>query len=424
MIPGTESSAPAVAEPVELELPDALRLAVEMQRNRQFEGAETLYGRILKVAPEHPDALHLLGLLMHQRGSSEQGIALIERASGHVPAFAGCHNNLGNIHASRGDTAAAIAAYRRALALAPEDADLHNNLGALERARGDFPAARAAYLRAIELDPEHLQAHNNLGLLHAAQGDLQGAVSYYCQALQLMPGHPDGRKLLGMTYYTMGKIEEAAEVFRQWREDEPEHPVAVHMHAACSGQAVPPRAPDNYIEYTFDRFADSFETQLNERLNYQAPQLCARLLARYLDAPARQYMVLDAGCGTGLCGPLVAPWAGTLAGVDLSRGMLDHAQTKGVYADLYKAELTEFLGASPAQWDVLLSADTLCYFGDLRQVLAAAGTACRPGGWLFMTVEALRDPAATPLPAGTAWALCAHGLAPPGQPGERRLRPA
>ena len=36
-------------------------------------------------------------------------------------------------------------------------------------------------------------------------------------------------------------------------------------------------------------------------------------------------------------GPLVAPWARTLGGVDLSRGMLDRAQTKGVYSDLFKA---------------------------------------------------------------------------------------
>ena len=87
----------------------------------------------------------------------------------------------------------------------------------------------------------------------------------------------------------------------------------------------------------------------------------------------------------------MAPWARTLAGVDLSRGMLDQAQTKGVYHDLYKAELTEFLRLSPEQWDVILSADTLCYFGDLHAVITAAGQALRPGGTLVFTVEALPD---------------------------------
>jgi predicted TPR repeat methyltransferase len=151
------------------------------------------------------------------------------------------------------------------------------------------------------------------------------------------------------------------------------------------------RAPDEYVEYTFDRFAASFEQQLTERLEYQAPQLCAAMLQRHLPPPAADLVMLDAGCGTGLCGPLVAPWARTLAGVDLSRGMLDQAQTKGVYADLYKAELTEFLQLSPGQWDVILSADTLCYFGELQTVLHAAAKALRASGRLVFTVEALAD---------------------------------
>ena len=40
-----------------------------------------------------------------------------------------------------------------------------------------------------------------------------------------------------------------------------------------------------------------------------------------LDA-SRSLDVLDAGCGTGLCGPLVAPYARRLVGVDLSEAML------------------------------------------------------------------------------------------------------
>ena len=379
-----------------MDLADALRLAVEMHQNRLLEGAETLYRRILAAAPQQPDALHFLGMARHQLGHSEEGIALIERAATLVPGFAGFHNNLGNIHVLRGDLAAATLAYERATALAPDSADLQNNLGALYRAENRFEEARAHYLRAIALDPQHLNAHNNLGLLHAAEGDIQGAISYYCKSLELMPNNPDGRKLLGFTYYATGKVTEAAEVFRQWLVDEPRHPVARHMHAACSGEGVPDRAPDDYVEATFDGFAESFETLLNEHLHYKAPQLCAAMLAKHLPAPQRQFAVLDAGCGTGLCGPLAAPWARTLGGVDLSRGMLDRAQTKGVYTDLYKAELTEFLRESKGQWDVVVSADTLCYFGDLHPLMAEASVAVRAGGTLVFTVETLDEALALP----------------------------
>ena len=381
----------ATTGPTELGLDDALQMAVGMHQNRQLEGAEQLYRRILSVAPDHPDALHLLGMALHQTGRSDEGIAAIRRAISLVPGFAGYHNNLGNIHMARGQLAEATAAYEQASALAPANADLHNNLGALYRAQQRNDEARTAWLHAIELDPRQLNAHNNLGQLAAAQGDVPEAIGWYCKAIELLPEHPDGHQLLGMAYYTMGKVAEAAEVFRQWLAAKPGHPTARHMLAACSGENVPARASDDYVETTFDHFADSFETQLNERLGYQAPQLCARMLERHLPAPAKQFEVLDAGCGTGLCGPLVAPWARVLAGVDLSRGMLDHAKTKGVYSDLYKAELTEFLRESPGQWEVLLSADTLCYFGDLMPLMAAARGSVKAGGLLVFTVEALPD---------------------------------
>ncbi len=388
----TDAAQPA---PAEVTLADALKMAIEMQQNRLYDGAETLYRRILQASPGLPDALHFLGMLLYQRGQAEEGIGCIEQALDRDPSYAGAYNNLGNIHASRGDLLPATLAYQRALALAEpqstEAADLHNNLGALYKVQKRFDEARVAYERAITIHARHVNAHNNLGLLCAAQGDLEGAIRCYITALELMPGNTDGRKMLGITYYTVGKIAEAAEVFRQWLQREPEHPVARHMYAACSGVNTPQRAPDDYVEYTFDRFAASFEQQLTERLDYKAPQLCAAMMQRHLPPPAADLVVLDAGCGTGLCGPLVAPWARALAGVDLSRGMLDQAQTKGVYADLYKAELTEFLQLSPGQWDVVLSADTLCYFGDLQAFMRATAQALRPRGWLVFTVEALAD---------------------------------
>ena len=377
----------------EVSFDDALQMAIDLHRNNQLEGAVDLYSRLLQAAPDHPDALHLLGMARHQMGRSDEGVDLIQRAIMAEPQYVGYLNNLGNIHMSRGEVDKALSAYQKAVELDDSNADLHNNLGALYKAQQRFEEARAAYERAIALNARHINAHNNMGLLYAALGDRPGAISYYVKALELMPGDSSARRLLGSTYYAMGRIQDAAEVYRQWMVYEPTHPTARHMYAACTKQDVPDRAPDDYIEQAFDTFADSFESVLNERLAYQAPQLCADMLARHLPPPHKQFVMLDAGCGTGLCGPLMAPWAKALAGVDLSRRMLDRAQTKGVYGDLYKAELTEFLQLSPHQWDVVLSADTLCYFGDLTKVVAASADALKPGGLLIFTVESLPEDA-------------------------------
>ena len=97
--------------------------------------------------------------------------------------------------------------------------------------------------------------------------------------------------------------------------------------------------------------------------------------------------VLDAGCGTGLCGALVAPFARRLVGVDLSQGMLAHAKEKNVYHALIKAELTDYLRDNSEGFDLIVSADTLVYFGDLKGVMAAFAEALRPNGLLVFTLE-------------------------------------
>ena len=91
-----------------------------------------------------------------------------------------------------------------------------------------------------------------------------------------------------------------------------------------------------------------------------------------------------------------APWARRLEGVDLSPGMLQQARARGVYQALEAGELVAHLRARGAAWDLVASADTLCYFGPLETFAAAAHHALRAGGLLVFTVEAHADQAGQP----------------------------
>jgi predicted TPR repeat methyltransferase len=106
-------------------------------------------------------------------------------------------------------------------------------------------------------------------------------------------------------------------------------------------------------------------------------------------AASKSLDVLDAGCGTGLCGPLIAPYSRRLVGVDLSARMLARARDRDVYDELVKHELTAYMAGFAGAFDVIVSADTLVYFGPLEGVVAAASSALRPGGRLVFTVEEL-----------------------------------
>jgi len=362
-----------------------------MHREGRLQDAEMVYRRILEVFPEHPDVLHFLGLLKHHSGRQQEAAELIRRAIAQVPDFPDYHLNLGNVLVESHDIPAAIQEYRRTLELRPDFANAWNNLGTMQRYTDRHEEAERSYLKAIELAPEHVDAHNNLGSLYSDQGDAKRATDYFCRAIVLQPDHPDGHKLLGVAWYLLGETAKAAEAFREWLRIDPDNPEAQHLVAATSGEPAPERCSDAYLEYTFDHFASSFEQKLVSALKYRAPDLLHRALEERLPPPQRQYRILDAGCGTGLCGPLLKPWASELVGVDLSGGMLAEARNKQCYDHLEKAELTAWLGAHTNSFDHIVSADTLCYFGALETIIGTAAAALKPGGTLAFTVERIDD---------------------------------
>ena len=371
----------------EVTLAEAMAIGVAYQKHGQLAEAAQIYRRVLEAAPGHPDALHFSGVLAHQEGRSEEAVSLIERSLAADPEQADCHSNLGIVHRDCGRLEAAADAYRRAIAINPAHANAYSNLGVVLRALGRPEESEAAYRRAIEIEPAHIGAYHNLGTLLASVGRTKEAVVCYCKVTTLSANQPETRRLLAMAHCTLGETDKAVAIFEEWLAAEPDNPVAAHMLAACSGRAVPARASDAFVERIFDVFASSFDTKL-EALSYRAPAIVGALVADAGLTRDRRLDVLDAGCGTGLCGPLVAPYARTLTGVDLSARMLAQAQEKGVYDELVKGELTAFLAARPGAYDLIVSADTLVYFGDLAAVIAATARALRPGGLFIFTVEA------------------------------------
>lgn len=372
--------------PSELTVDQAIELAKGLQQRLALNEAETIYRRILAHIPGHPDALHFLGLLQHQRGRPGEATRLIAQAIKEAPEYVDAHNNLGNIYREQDRLNEAEACYRRVIELTPENAAVYNNLGTVLRAKGLLSEAGAAYQKAIEINPNFPNPFENMGNLLSQQGRVTEAVAHYSQAIVLNPDHPGSKKMLGIALSSLGRVEEAANVFREWAEKEPENPVARHLLAACSGEEVPQRAADAYVKQVFDNFAVRFEERL-ERLEYRAPKLVAEAVAKIYGEPAGDLDILDAGCGTGLCGPLLRPYARRLEGVDLSPGMLARARSTKCYDALEEAELTGFIGSRKDGYDVIVSADTLCYFGDLGEVMAAAAAAVRPGGQFVFTVE-------------------------------------
>lgn len=378
-----------------LELGRRLQLAMNLLRDEQLEQAEVALDAILAQWPGEPNALHFQGILRHLQGRSTEGVALIRKALDQLPQNPGMWNNLGNVLVESQHLNEAVDAYRASVAAAPglpASADALNNLGTVLRRQLDWAGAEQAYRDALALRPDFVSAWYNLSLTLLGQERVAEGLEANSRAITLSPRDMQPRNQVIRALLTLGEREQAAQLYREWLESEPDNPVAQHQLAACLGQDTPARASDAYVEEVFDSFASSFDVKL-EKLGYRAPSLVAQALGQAAGEPAAALDICDAGCGTGLCGPLLRPWARRLAGCDLSVGMLRQAKPRGCYDVLHKAELVHYLQTQPGAFDAVVSADTLCYFGGLDTVAAAARTSLRPGGLLIFTVEALPDDA-------------------------------
>jgi protein O-GlcNAc transferase len=166
---------------------------------------------LLAREPDHPDALHLLGLVVYRAGRLDEARALINRALARDPGNAVFHANLGNVEKDAGDAQAAAASYRRALAADPRMSAPRNNLGTLLLAQGDLDAAIDCFRAVVEEAPQHARAWHNLGNALARRGDVAGAASAYRRAVAAQPDYADAWSDLGLALGLLGDHAGAAQ---------------------------------------------------------------------------------------------------------------------------------------------------------------------------------------------------------------------
>lgn len=370
----------------ELTVPEAMDLAMKLHRQGQREAAEAVYRAVLEAVPDHPDALNFLGVLSDQEGRSVEAERLIRRALERVPDYPDFVNNLGNVLKGAGRLQEAEAAYRKVLGLEPDHPGALNNLGVVLKAQGRLEEAVATLQTTVARWPEHSGAHLNLGNALLRLGRIREAVAFHLEAIALNPNLTNSLKLRIYALRCTGRRAEALKLIDGWLVSEPESAAAHHLRAAISGEGVPDRASDRFVTETFDNFAAHFD-ELLRNLAYRAPEILAEAVAEELPPPGADLDVADAGCGTGLCGPLLRPFARNLVGIDLSPAMVERARQRGVYDELVTAELTEFFSTRHDEYDLIVSADTLCYFGALESIFAAAAGALRGRGRFTFTLE-------------------------------------
>lgn len=367
--------------------PDArCNLGNLLQAVGDLDGAESCYREVVRKHPDFVNAWNNLGVLMRRLERLEEAEWAYRQAIKLDPGHSRAYNNLGEIALKRGSPVDAIVACEEAIRLAPGFAEAYRNLAQALLAAQRPAEAVAASEHALELGGE---AYEQLGLALFNQGLVPEALAALRQAWKLNSSSDNVTHILGNLLYRTGQTQEAIEVYRNWLATNPDNPVAIHMLAAWNsmmGEDIPARASDHYVTTVFDGFASSFDSKL-EKLDYCAPRLSVEMLSEYLGEPKGDLRILDAGCGTGLSAPLLRAYASLLGGVDLSAAMIDQARKRQMYDFLVIQELTCYLEGCEKAFEVILSVDTLVYFGNLSPLVKAVWHALVPGGIFVFTLE-------------------------------------
>ena len=201
----------------------ALNLAVQQHQAGRLAEAETIYRQILQLQPNHPDALHLLGMIAFQSGQSQRAAELIRQAIDVNPSTAIYQNNLGMALRECGRLDEAAAAYHRAIELQPDYAEPHNNLGNILKDKGDDAGAIAAFENAVRLQPGFAEAHYNLGCVLQKQKQLDEAVAAFRRAITIKPNLIEAHNNLGLTLTQMKLFDEAQAAFGELLKLKPDY---------------------------------------------------------------------------------------------------------------------------------------------------------------------------------------------------------
>ena len=396
------------------------------------------------IRPGEAAFLHNLGQAALSGGRLSQAVAAFEAAAVFDRERAELRYHLAIALLARGapdDAEEAVIALRQAGTLGMDSADLHRQLGAallaanlhdeaiaslrtaLEKSPDDVPAryllavvyqrlgktteVRKNLLKALEIEPTFVRGWCALAHLETDAGNRAQAIALYRRALSIKPDDAPALNALGQVLLSAGKQEESMAAMREavrasrLNNTPPAGTVAdlerkitldstgaeLHYTLATITHLTPPaRIPAVLLTDLYERYAGGFDEHLREKLHYRMPEMITDAIAAA--QPVRPMDILDLGCGTGLCAPLLRPWASVLCGVDISSAMIEQAKARNLYDRLEVADLVTAMQRAERSFDLLVASDVLIYLGDLSGVFEAAARCLRPGGLWAYSVEA------------------------------------
>ena len=355
---------------------------------------------------------------LHNIGMHEEAFDICKNFFIKYPNSPLLYNILGAINVGKCDFTNAIYSYLYAIKIKPNYAQAFNNLAILLKKLGEFNLAIICYVKAINLKPDYIEAYHNIGLLYIETNEIQKskfffdkafnidsnneisnfnlgvvyskqkklckAEFHFKKAIKINPTYIEAYYNLGILYHNQEKIELAKRCYEKTLKLDPSFCEAHHILNALSGKTTK-SAPKKYVEKLFDNYAANFEKSLVLNLKYNTPKIVKEMIID--NNMVNLGSVLDLGCGTGLVGLELKPFSKNIDGVDLSKFMLEEANNKKIYNNLFHNDIEDFLTKSNLEYDYFIAADVFVYIGNLSKIFKLIKERNKQNGKLIFSTE-------------------------------------
>lgn len=367
---------------------EPINQAIDFYNRGDFKSALKITEKILKKNKKDSNAWVVKGNIFYKKEKYEEALQSYQQAIEIDSLNKSALQNIANTNFELKNYDDAILYAERVLKIDLKDKTALSILGNSYLEIEQFKKAEKVFSELLQLDSNDSWSYNSLSKIYQKMQKNNQAVECAWKAIELSQGAFEHHLNFGYLLYEI-EDDSLKEYAEKWLQKYGKNSIVYHMGNALLNRQKITRSDGNYISQIFDEFAEDFDEVL-KALDYQAPKLIAQELKRILaNKKFSKLSILDAGCGTGLCGGFLKKCARFhgLYGVDISEKMLKKAMQKKVYDKLIKQDLETFFLQNKKQFDLIVSADVLTYFGDLKNLIIGFQKSLKKNGRLIFTIS-------------------------------------
>lgn len=327
------------------------QLAEVLREQQQYKQAIPYYEKVLASLPQHVDARLAVAYCLEKQGLEQEAINELINITKDDTKVIESHELLAKLYGNRREHKLAIKHYQNCIGLKPS-IEHYYNIGVHYMDLQHFQEAESYFKQVIQQDSKHYPTLQNLGAIYLKMRNIPAALNVY-KKLELISPHPEEIR---------------------------------HILSALEEKSPTPKPPPGFISRLFDSYAVRYDEHLTAFLEYKVPEAMKKMLENSTALDNQPLQVIDIGCGTGLSAPWLKEAASEFTGIDLSSDMLAIAKQKNIYSKLILGDIQPELEKTKDN-DLIIAADVLTYFGDLKNIIQSVYNCLRIKGYFIFSVE-------------------------------------